>query len=100
MVDNGNSFYISGLPSSGCNIFYGNYIDNYAGGQRTRYYIYDGKAYASTRTTGNTPTGAICLDSNIGTNSDTWSVMWVFGVVVGVWAVWEGVKTVIGWLKH
>lgn len=53
---------ITGLPTTGCNVFNGTYVDNYNGNVRTRYYIYDGTAVASTRTTNTSqPTGSICM---------------------------------------
>lgn len=54
------------LPSTGCNIFYGDYVDNYNGNTRIRYYINEGKLIKNNTTTynyNNTPSGAHCLTS-------------------------------------
>lgn len=54
------------LPTQGCNVFYGTYIDNFNGYTRTRYYINDGELVASNSQSYNynpTPSGAICIDS-------------------------------------
>lgn len=54
------------LPSTGCNIFYGTYVDNYYNNTRTRYYIHEGKLIknnTSTSSYNTTPSGAYCLTS-------------------------------------
>lgn len=53
---------VSTLPK-GCNVFYGNYIDNYNGNTRTRYYFDSyGQLIPSTITTSNNrPTGSQCM---------------------------------------
>lgn len=54
------------LPSSGCNIYYGTYLDNYLNNTRTRYYINEGKLIKNNVTTSSyntTPSGAYCLTS-------------------------------------
>lgn len=52
------------LPS-GCNVYYGNYIDNYNGGQRTRYYIDENRLIGSSKTTATQPTTAICIGNEL-----------------------------------
>lgn len=55
------------LPSTGCNIFYGSYIDNYNNYTRTRYYIHEGRLILNNSQTYNynaTPSGAHCLTSS------------------------------------
>lgn len=55
---------IQGLPDTGCNVFYGNYVDNYTSNLRTRYYIYDGQAIESTTSTYATPPANVhCINS-------------------------------------
>lgn len=50
------------LPSSGCNIYYGTYIDNYLNNTRIRYYINEGQLIESTRSTySSIPSGYHCL---------------------------------------
>lgn len=54
------------LPNTGCNVFYGTYIDNYTNNTRTRYYINDGELIANNSQYYNynpTPTGAVCIDT-------------------------------------
>lgn len=53
---------IQGLPATGCNVFYGNYVDNYNGSTRIRYYIYEGQAVENSTATSTTrPTGSVCM---------------------------------------
>lgn len=55
---------IQGLPEQGCNVFYGNYVDNYTSNFRTRYYIYDGQAIESSTSTYATPPANVnCINS-------------------------------------
>ena len=50
------------LPSSGCNVYYGNYVDNYKNSVRTRYYFSGNRLVASTTSSyTRIPDGAICL---------------------------------------
>lgn len=50
------------LPSQGCNVFYGDYIDNYQNNLRTRYYFnYDHLVEQSQSTYSRLPDGAYCL---------------------------------------
>lgn len=52
---------LQNVPTEGCNVYYGSYFDNYFNGVRTRYYLYDGTAVASTTSTYNTlPNGSVC----------------------------------------
>lgn len=49
------------LPD-GCNIFYGNYIDNYRGSTRRRYYLNEGKLYLNTTTNNSSqPSNTTCM---------------------------------------
>lgn len=41
------------LPSGGCSVFYGTYIDHYLNNVRTRYYLHEGKLIQSSRQTYN-----------------------------------------------
>lgn len=53
------------LPS-GCNIFYGTYIDNYQGNVRTRYYIDHYRLVANTTSSNTTrPTGSVCMSEKL-----------------------------------
>lgn len=53
------------LPSQGCNVYYGNYLDNYYSGQRRRYYFNDGQLVLSgEQSYNNLPNGAHCLSSD------------------------------------
>lgn len=54
------------LPSTGCNIFYGSYIDNYSsdGRTRTRYYFNEGQLIQNNTSQSNynsIPSGATCI---------------------------------------
>lgn len=54
------------LPTTGCSIFYGSYIDHYTsnGYTRTRYYINEGKLVKNNTSSSNynsIPSGATCL---------------------------------------
>nr|AXH73714.1 MAG: transmembrane and TPR repeat-containing protein [uncultured bacterium] len=51
-----------GLPA-GCNVFYGDYIDNYNGSVRTRYYFGDdGSLIQSSRQSNSSrPTNSVCM---------------------------------------
>ena len=54
------------LPSTGCNVFYGSYLDNYTnnGYTRTRYYFNEGKLVKSNTSQSNynsIPSGATCI---------------------------------------
>lgn len=52
------------LPVSGCNVFYGDFIDNYDNNIRTRYYINNGELIPNEiDENASLPTGAICVDS-------------------------------------
>lgn len=52
------------LPRNGCNVYYGDYFDNYYNGVRTRYYFNDGSYIKSTTSTYyNAPTGVECVSS-------------------------------------
>lgn len=52
------------LPKSGCNVFYGNYIDNYDNTIRTRYYIHNGELIPNEiDENASMPTGLICADT-------------------------------------
>lgn len=56
---------VQGLPDTGCNVFYGTYVDNYNANLRTRYYIYDGQAVKSSTQAYTTPPNNVeCLSSN------------------------------------
>lgn len=53
---------IQGLPTTGCNVFYGTYMDNYQGNTRRRYYLNDGNLVLSQTTTNTSqPTGVNCI---------------------------------------
>lgn len=54
------------LPS-GCNVFYGEYIDNYNGSTRKRYYFNgDGTlVLSSTNTNSSRPSSSVCVSSPI-----------------------------------
>lgn len=53
------------LPS-GCNVFYGTYIDNYNGSTRVRYYLNDYNLIPSSSVgNANRPAGSICLSNNL-----------------------------------
>lgn len=52
------------LPTTGCNVFNGTYIDNYYNNTRTRYYFNDGQLIESSRQNYNIiPNGVTCLNS-------------------------------------
>lgn len=56
------------LPSTGCSIFYGNYLDHYTsdGRTRTRYYFNEGMLIKNNVTSSNynsIPTGATCIST-------------------------------------
>lgn len=80
---------IQGLPTTGCNVFQGNYVDNYSSNIRTRYYIYDGQAVASsTSTYTQQPTNAICMTSDsIPLENPFLQTMLIITVIIAVIAV-------------
>lgn len=50
------------LPSNGCNVFYGTYLDNYYSGIRTRYYFNNNILVESSHASYTvTPTGVHCV---------------------------------------
>lgn len=50
------------IPSEGCSVFYGSYIDTYYNGQRTRYYLNENHLIrSSTTSSSGIPHGAVCL---------------------------------------
>lgn len=56
-----------GLPTTGCNVLYSNYIDNFNGNTRSRYYLVGNKAVLSQRNTYNynpRPEGSICVNNS------------------------------------
>lgn len=54
------------LPSDGCNVYSGTYIDNYYNHVRTRYYLNENQLIkSSTASYTNLPTGTVCMDSNL-----------------------------------
>lgn len=56
--------YAIELPSQGCNVYYGNYLDNYHNGHRSRYYLNDGKLVLSnTSSYSSLPSGVNCLSA-------------------------------------
>lgn len=79
---------IQGVPQQGCNVFNGTYFDNYTNGVRTRYYIYDGQAIASsTQNYQAIPQNSLCADlSTLHYEPLTQSII-IVGVVIGVIAV-------------
>lgn len=86
---------MSNLPR-GCNVFYGNYIDNYDGNRRTRYYLDSyGQLIPSTITTSNSrPTGAQCMtEMPMSHNMDMGIVVAEAAAAI---AIWLAVKFVVG----
>lgn len=83
------------LPSNGCNVFYGDYFDNYYNGVRTRYYFNDDSYIKSSYSTYTyTPTGVECI-SSVPFHSE-----WSFGfelisAIVIVFALFLIYKTII-----
>lgn len=77
---------LQGVPQNGgCNVFSGNYFDNYLNGVRTRYYIYDGQAVpTSTATYVNLPNGSICADLTTLQPNPLLQTLLMFLIVVGV----------------
>lgn len=54
------------LPTQGCNIVYGNYVDNYRNNVRTRYYIINQKLVQnSTSSYSSLPTGYSCYSGKL-----------------------------------
>lgn len=79
---------IQGLPETGCNVFYGNYVDNYLSNVRTRYYIYDGQAIASSTSTYATPPANVnCISSSDLLYDPLLQTQIIMGIVVIVIAV-------------
>ena len=51
------------LPDTGCNVYYGTYLDNYYNSVRTRFYINDTKLIkSSTSSYTRLPDGVVCLN--------------------------------------
>lgn len=79
---------VQNAPTDGCNVFYGNYFDNYNGNIRTRYYIYDGSAIkSSTSTFYNQPSDVECINFADVTPQPFLQAGLIISVIVGVIAV-------------
>lgn len=79
---------IQNVPQTGCNVFNGNYFDNYTNGTRTRYYIYDGQAIAtSTQSYQSIPQNSLCANLNDLEYDPLNQALLIAGIVVGVIAV-------------
>lgn len=60
------------IPSTGCNIYYGNYLDNYHNGLRTRYYLNEHRLIPSTISSySRIPDSAVCLSDPLIYNPET-----------------------------
>ena len=83
------------LPG-GCNIYYGQYVDNYSGNVRTRYYVTQyNELVASTRVTSTTiPTGAVCITELPDSYNTDMGIIW--GTIGAAMAIWLAVKFVVG----
>lgn len=54
--------YTIPIPESGCSVFYGTYLDHYASGVRSRYYLnYNQLVLSSTSSYTSLPSGLVCL---------------------------------------
>lgn len=86
---------IDNLPE-GCNVYYGNYIDNYNGNTRTRYYLDSyGQLIKSQRVVNvNRPTGLVCMtEMPMSHNMDMGIIM---AEACAAIAIWLAVKFVVG----
>lgn len=84
---------VQNVPQTGCNVFYGNYFDNYNGNVRSRYYIYDGQAVQSSSTTytyNTRPDGSICWNPATTIYNPLLQTALIFLIVAGVIAVFYG----------
>lgn len=83
------------LPQNGCNVFYGDYFDNYYNGVRTRYYFNDGE-YIKSTTSNYTynPTGVECI-SSVTYHSEYTPLFELSSAVVVLFAMWLIYKIII-----
>ena len=87
---------IQGLPTTGCNVFYGNYIDNYNSNIRSRYYIYDGQAVlSSTSSYASQPTGTVCMNSQEVVYAPLIQTALIIAIIVAIIAVFISAYSVI-----
>lgn len=86
---------ISTLPG-GCNVFYGEYIDNYNGTTRKRYYFdsYGQLILSQTTTRVNTPSGVSCLTEMPTSHNMDMGI--VVAEAAAAIAIWLAVKFVVG----
>lgn len=87
---------IQGLPDTGCNVFYGSYVDNYTSNLRTRYYIYDGYAVkSSTATYATPPQNVECINSQNLIYDPLSQTQIIIGIVIAVIAVFIAAYKII-----
>lgn len=87
---------VQGLPTTGCNVFYGNYVDNYTSYLRTRYYIYDGYAIKSSTATYTTPPANVeCINSDNLIYDPLSQTQIIIGIVIAVIALFVAAYKIV-----
>lgn len=86
---------VSALPG-GCNVFYGEYIDNYNGTTRKRYYFdsYGRLILSQTTSRANTPSGVSCLTEMPASHNRDMGI--IAAEAAAAIAIWLAVKFVVG----
>lgn len=85
------------LPRTGCNVYYGQYVDNYNNGVRTRYYKAGNKWIESTKQSATQPTGIQCMEKiELVEGSEISGVVSIGGACLGIIMVLLGIKMVLG----
>lgn len=83
------------LPKNGCNVFYGDYFDNYYNNVRTRYYFNDDSYIkSSTATYTYAPSGVECI-SSVPFHSEWTFGFELIGAVTVIFAFWLIYKVII-----
>lgn len=91
---------LSEMPTGGCTVFYGNYLDNYASGVRRRYYSDSyGNWILNSQQNGTVPSTAVCMNESemSSFNKDilhmmSWVIVAAVMVKVAIWVVGRFVK--------
>lgn len=95
IIDETTAQAINTIPS-GCNVFYGTYIDNYNGTTRRRYYFDAYGDLVLTQTTNNAtrPTGTECATLSL--DHPAKDMVGIVGAAAAAVALWLAVRFVVG----
>lgn len=91
-----------GLPTTGCNVVYNGYIDNYNGNTRSRYYFVGNRAVLSSRNTytyNPRPADSVCAtNSDLVYNPELPIYFEFISIILIFIALWLIAKTMWGFL--